>query len=238
MDLWDVIKVMWRRWYVAVPLLLVVLAATLGAGTVLKPEYTSTASVLLVPPAERPEEAVDPDDEGNPWIQVGPVAMAEAVSIAVQSKANQDRLAAKGIEAEYQVGVLVRSSIVQVDVAASSPAQVRSAATEVIKLITDEVARRQAPYQSKADQLISTQMLDPGDNVVATRTGIRRGQAMILFAGLLLTAALAVGTDAVLRRRTGGRRPDAGGAPAPSDDATVTLPVVKVPAYDTAQRFH
>ncbi|MGH3738774.1 MAG: Wzz/FepE/Etk N-terminal domain-containing protein [Micromonosporaceae bacterium] len=247
--MWDIAKVMWRRWYVVVPLLLAVLAATLGASAFIKPEYTSAASVLLVPPADRPE-APKPGEKANPWLDVGPVAMAQAVSIAVQSKASRDKVAAEGIEAAYEVGVLPRSSIVLIEVSGASQQQVRSAATRVIGLITDEVASRQAAYKPKPGHQITAQVLDPGDNLVTSNTGLRRGQAMIMFAGLLLTAGFAVVIDALLRQR---RRPEpsVGTAPVPDgplpgrwqpgpdSDATITFPAVGAApggGYDPARR--
>lgn len=236
--MWDIAKVMWRRWYVVVPLLLVVLGTTLSAGAFITPEYTSTASVLLVPPADRPE-APKPGEKANPWLDVGPVAMAEAVSIAVQNKSSRDTVAAEGGDALYEVGVLPRSSIVLVEVSASSPERVRATASRVITLIEDEVARRQAPYKPKPTHQITTQVLDPGDNLVASLTGLRRGQAMILFAGMLLTAGLAVAVDAALRRPR--REDSAESRPTPPSlwspetrpgldtDATITFPAVPRP---------
>ncbi|MGH3716723.1 MAG: hypothetical protein ACRDT4_25180 [Micromonosporaceae bacterium] len=236
MDMWDIVRVMWRRWYVVVPLLLVVMGTTLSAGAFIHPEYTSTASVLLVPPADRPE-SLKPGEKGNPWLDVGPVAMAEAVSIAVQSKSSRDTVAADGVEALYEVGVLPRSSIVLIEVSATSPQQARAGATRVIALIEDEVDRRQAPYQPKPTHQISTQVLDPGDNVVASQTGLRRGQAMILFAGMLLTAGLAIAVDAVLRRQRPRDRQPVRPAPptlwapdqrlTPDSDATITMPAIR-----------
>lgn len=234
--MWDIITVMWRRWYVVLPLLLVVLGGTLSASAFIEPEYTSTASVLLVPPADRPE-APKPGEKANPWLDIGPVAMAEAVSIAVQNKSSRDSVAAEGSAAPYEVGVLPRSSIVLIEVSASSPAQVRQTARRVIALIESEVARQQAPYQPKPTHQITTQVLDPGDNLATSLTGLRRGQAMILFAGLLLTAGIALAVDALLRRPR--LRDPLASHPAPparlvvDTDATITIPAVTAPArYD------
>src|SRR5262245_15466373 len=68
MDLWDVIKIMGRRWYVALPMLLI--AAVGGAYTVAKtdPDYVATTSMILLPPVQR-ADAPTRSATVNPWDQ-------------------------------------------------------------------------------------------------------------------------------------------------------------------------
>ena len=54
MDLLDLLKLMFRRWYVTAPVVVLTLGAAFTLGNAIQPEYKTSAAVLLVPPTTNP----------------------------------------------------------------------------------------------------------------------------------------------------------------------------------------
>ncbi|WP_422773445.1 hypothetical protein ACN28C_11315 [Plantactinospora sp. WMMC1484] len=213
MDLLDLLKLMFRRWYVSAPIVVVTLGAALAFGVAIQPEYKTEVAILLVPPtttaAPEPDAAPRP---GNPWLRIGENAMAQAVQISTSAHDARTRIAAAGGDPDYEVGLVNRSSILTVAVTAASEESARKTVEAVTQLIHDDVAGRQAPYQPNPGEQITTEVLDPGLNIVPSRSNVLRAQVVIVAIGMLLAAVAAVVHDALVRRRASarlGRRRDA-----------------------------
>jgi|HigsolmetaAR206D_1030411.scaffolds.fasta_scaffold01181_7 hypothetical protein len=203
MDLLDLLKLMFRRWYLSAPIVVGTLGAALAFGLAIQPEYKTEAAVLLVPPttATAPPAPGATPRPGNPWLRIGENAMAQAVQIAVSSHDARTKVAAAGGDPDYEVGLVNRSSILTIAVTAPTESSARATVVTVTQLIHDEVAGRQAEYRPNPGEQITTQVLDPGLNIVQSRSNVLRAQVVIVVIGLLLAAVAAVGYDAVLRRR-------------------------------------
>ncbi|MEQ4301339.1 hypothetical protein ABNF97_08100 [Plantactinospora sp. B6F1] len=207
MDLLDLLKLMFRRWYVSAPIVVVTLGAALAFGLAIQPEYKTEVAILLVPPttataAPAPDATPRP---GNPWLRIGENAMAQAVQISTSAHDARTRIAAAGGDPDYEVGLVNRSSILTVAVTAASHDSARKTVEAVTRLIHDEVAGQQAPYQPNPGEQITTEVLDPGLNIVQSRSNVLRAQVVITAIGLLLAAVGAVVCDAVARRRASAR---------------------------------
>ncbi|BCJ66782.1 hypothetical protein [Polymorphospora rubra] len=225
MDLLDLLRLMVRRWYVAAPVVVLTLGAALVVGSSIQPEYKTSAAVLLVPPTTNPP-APAPNaspQPGNPWLKVGEVAMAQAVQISVSAADARQKVQAAGGDPGYEIGLVNRSSIVTVDVTATTHEAALATVIAVTKLISDEVSESQEAYKPKAGEEITTEILDPGTEITPSRSNVLRAQIVVVAIGLLFTAVAAVVYDAIQRRRTvaraasrqSGRRPvadDAGQA--------------------------
>ncbi|AVT31523.1 hypothetical protein C6361_20865 [Plantactinospora sp. BC1] len=206
MDLLDLLKLMFRRWYVSAPIVVVTLGAALAFGLAIQPEYKTEVAILLVPPttSAAPDEDAAPRP-GNPWLRIGENAMAQAVQISTSAHDARTRIAAAGGDPDYEVGLVTRSSILTVAVTASSEESARKTVEAVTQLIHDEVAGQQAPYKPNPGEQITTEVLDPGLNIVPSRSNVLRAQVVITAIGLLLAAVAAVVHDAVARRRASSR---------------------------------
>jgi hypothetical protein len=214
MDLLDLLKLMFRRWYVTAPVVVLTFVAALTLGIAIQPEYKTSAAVLLVPPTTNPA-APAPNaspQPGNPWLRVGENAMAQAVQISISAHEVRTKVEAAGGNPDYVVGLVTRSSILTVDVTTTSNAKALATVTAVTKLISEEVAGMQAEYKPKAGEQISTQVLDSGLNIVQSRSNVLRVQIVVFAIGLLLAAAVSVGYDAIVRRRARARLADRHGA--------------------------
>jgi hypothetical protein len=214
MDLLDLLKLMFRRWYVTAPVVVLTFVAALTLGIAIQPEYKTSAAVLLVPPttnAAAPAPNASPQP-GNPWLRVGENAMAQAVQISISAHEVRTKVEAAGGNPDYVVGLVTRSSILTVDVTTTSNAKALATVTAVTKLISEEVAGMQAEYKPKAGEQISTQVLDSGLNIVQSRSNVLRVQIVVFAIGLLLAATVSVGYDAIVRRRARARLADRHGA--------------------------
>ncbi|WP_329103862.1 Wzz/FepE/Etk N-terminal domain-containing protein [Micromonospora sp. NBC_01699] len=214
MDLLDLLKLMFRRWYVTIPVVVLTLAAAFTLSVVIQPEYKTSAAVLLVPPTTSPAAPASNANPqpGNPWLRVGENAMAQAVQISISAHEARTKVEAAGGNTEYEVGLVNRSPILTIDVTAASHGEALATVTAVTKLIGEEVAGKQAEYKPKAGEQITTQVLDPGLNIVQSRSNVLRAQIVVIAIGLLLAAASSVGYDAIVRRRNRARLADRHGA--------------------------
>jgi len=182
MDLLDLIKLVVRRWYVAVPVVIVTLAAAVALGSAIQPEYNTTATVILVPPttsAASPANGATPAP-GNPWLRIGETQMAQAVQIAVSSGETRQKVVAAGGDSAYEITLVTRSSIMTVEISSETSAKALATVEAVTKLISDEVVSQQAKYKPKAGEEITTQVLDPGLNVTPSRSNVLRAQIVVL----------------------------------------------------------
>nr|MDT0658336.1 hypothetical protein [Micromonospora sp. DSM 115978] len=226
MDIFDLVKLMLRRWYATVPVVLATAVAAYAVGSSIQPEYQTTVAVMLVPPtvsavAPAPGESPQP---GNPWLQIGEGAMAQAVQISTSAHDARSRVAAAGGDPNYEVDLVPRSSILTVEIAAATRDQALATVDATTSLINDEVARQQSRYGGAGGAQITTQVLDAGRNISPSRSNVLRVQIVLLFLGVLLAAAAGLCWDAVARRRTaaptGQHRDPGNDGQAPSDGFT------------------
>ncbi|GAB3152451.1 hypothetical protein GCM10027290_43130 [Micromonospora sonneratiae] len=210
MDLLDLLKLMFRRWYVTAPVVILTLGAALALGTSIQPEYKTEAAVLLVPPTTAPvvQAPNATPQPGNPWLRVGENAMAQAVQISVSAHDARQKIVAAGGDPGYEIGLVNRSSILTIEVTAPSRATALATVTAVTKLIEETVAGQQAQYHPRAGEQITIEVLDPGLNIVPSRSNVLRAQIVVAVIGVLLAAASAVTYDAIQRRRSSAKQHD------------------------------
>ncbi|MEV6525255.1 hypothetical protein AB0M43_25205 [Longispora sp. NPDC051575] len=206
MDLWDIGRLLLRRWFVFVPLLLITAVATLQTSNYVKPEFTATGSLLLVPPNGKaaPVPAGKQAPPGNPWAELGPVQMAQAVTIILESQKMRQAAAAEGVEPGYTLKIVTRSAIIEAAVTSKSTAKAQATVQWVLKTITNEINDKQKAFAEQPTLKINTETLDGAGTVVPVTTGVRRAQIGIAGVGFLLTIVATIIVDALItmiRRR-------------------------------------
>ena len=88
MNFEDTLGRLWRRWYIAVPGLILTIAVAIGAWVVVKPDYERTATQLLLP------GTANIPTGGNPYLYLGGLSQAADVLVtAMSSKIQLDSLA-------------------------------------------------------------------------------------------------------------------------------------------------
>jgi capsular polysaccharide biosynthesis protein len=200
-DLWDLAKLMWRRWYVMAPMLLLTIGATTWAVATLKPDYTSTGTIILTPPPDKTPLSTAELSSTNTWVEQGEDVMAGAVAISVQTKATREEIASHGLPDSYEVIAESRSNILTVTATAPTPELAQQTVQRVQRQIADEVVQMQAPFHPKVGRAIGTLVLDKGDTIEVVTSKIKRAAVVIIGVGVLLTAAVTVLADLWLRRR-------------------------------------
>jgi hypothetical protein len=234
MDLLDLLKMMFRRWYVSTPIVILTIGAAIALGASIQPEYKTSVAVLLVPPtvsAPAPSANAAPQP-GNPWLRVGESAMAQAVEISISAHESRTKISAAGGDPGYDVSVVNRSSILTMAVTAATEASALATARQLTELVKTVVAEQQARYKPRTGEQITTEVLDAGLNVTPSRSNVLRAQIVVGVIGLLIAAALTVLFDAIARRRStrrqGSRRRPRPPAAWDGDPATVESPAVAV----------
>jgi capsular polysaccharide biosynthesis protein len=220
MDLWDVTKLIVRRWYVALPILLVTVIAALWTTSTVKPDYEATTNVTLLPPTVREETNTGKRQTVNPW---DTESLTVATLTYLNSKRLHDQMAADGYSQVWSADTDIRfRSLIIIKVTASGPEKAQESARKLQDLVTAEVERQQKAYNLKPGEEITTIPFDNGDNLETKTSKAKRALIVVIGIGMIITVAFTVGLDALLRWRAGRRNPkpntplQGGGTPPPA----------------------
>ncbi|MEU3454303.1 hypothetical protein ABZ671_11975 [Micromonospora sp. NPDC006766] len=200
MDFWDLTKLMFRRWYISMSLLLVTLAATGYTAVVVKPDYAITAYVQLIPPTA----ASDPNQAShiqNPWLALGMTSLSNAAMVATQDQTFLDGLKQQDDTASFEITIGDRNPVAIIAVVAPTLQQAQSATALVTGHYEESVKSLQAQYGVKATDMITAYRLDKGENLQRPGGKVKRAVIAVFAIGLLMTGGLTVLIDALLRRR-------------------------------------
>jgi hypothetical protein len=250
MDIWDVSRVLIRRWYLSLPLLLLTAAVTVLTASYVRPDYVGTTHVSLLPPVAQRSPVDGQTMRVNPW---DTERLTTAVIVRLNTKSLADQVQAEGLTGVWEAGLdqNYNNSIIRIEVTSPTPAQARLTMARLLREVDDEVMRQQIRYPGLTpEDKITTTRLDLGMDVVADTGNVKRAVVVVCLVGLLLTTAVTLSVDALLRRRarrrqpeptriwheaaTAVRRPDRQvpmpvNAPmSPSPDAEATQPVVRI----------
>ncbi|GIH11014.1 hypothetical protein Rhe02_90810 [Rhizocola hellebori] len=212
MDLWDLTRLLFRRWYVALPMLLVSLASVAVISQTVPPDYSATGHVTMIPPSQR-TPAENPTKIQNPWEELGFRALGQAVIIKLSEQKVLEDLVNAGYTDNFTVGMDDRTPLFTIESIGSSAEQAISTTRRVMKLIEEDVMARQTRYGVAGGDLITTLALDNGDTVVKITSKATRVLLVATALGVLLSAATTIAIDAILRRRSRRRAPLDGAAP-------------------------
>lgn len=215
MDLWSLMRVVTRRWYVAAPMVLVTFTVAFAATTSIPPEYEVDGALLLVGPS-----TVEVDDGiGEPQLQEqNPLlgfpsslgTVARTMDLLLGSQETRSEFAAMGLEPGYVIGSDDRSPILQFLVTSADRDVAVATMDELMNRVRSELLRSQDELDAPAGQRIAVQEISPDNEPSPGYSNKRRSQILLLAVGLLATMFTSVAVDAVLRRRSRGRH-DGGG---------------------------
>jgi hypothetical protein len=202
LDFWDLTALVFRRWRIALPLLLLSIGATVFIALTAKPDYTMTSYVQLIPAKVAPTDDPASASLRNPWNQLGLNTLGQASIYATQDQQFLDMLKAGKHTENFTLTMTYPNPIVTVEVVGKD----RSDARETTQLVIDRLQRSALTLQkgsAVADaDIIATQRLDQGQNLLPSRSKVKRAILAVAAAGLVLTAGGTVGFDAYARRRS------------------------------------
>jgi len=201
MDFLDVAKVLFRRWYVAIPCLLLTIATAAWFALTAKPDYSATAHVTMVAPS------VIRNTDGvktvtiNPWTTA---LLADAAHIEISSQSLHDRLTSNGkLKIEWTAELNVNAlDMITINVVAPEKSQAVVITNQLIGVVESFVKQRQANLRLQPGEEITTLRLEQSPMVEMVRTKVIRSAVAVLAAGLIVTAGLSLAVDGLLRRRS------------------------------------
>lgn len=229
MDLWDVTKVLWRRKWVALPMLVLTVAMAFFVSSTVKPDYKTTGHITLLPPSEQPATETKPQPARtiSPW---NVYSLADALVI-YSARADVKREFAENNLSEEWIASIggTQLPIVEIEVVARSPEVAKATLSKLIDSLTAQLERLQTPYGVTGGQAITLQALDSGQNVQAITSNIKRMLIVVTAIGLIITLSSTLLLDALLRRRQLGRRAQGRAKPERPSDIQSQRPGVASP---------
>lgn len=219
-DLFDVTRACFRRWYILLPLLLVTTWFSYDAYSSAKPVYYANTVIGFSPPSVRMDTPGPLSNEvrRNGLLDIGGAALvANLTALGLKDPAVVGRIIAAGGLPDYSAKVFPivppnpQLPLVMVEASSPDPATV----PKTLELVTaqTEVTLRTLQQQANVpdDQMVSSFVVSPpGDPIGAMPTRTRSTMALFV-AGAGLSVLVTVVADVLLsrRRRTQARPPDA-----------------------------
>lgn len=204
LDFWDLTKVLFRRWKITIPMLMLTAGLTVLVYGAVDPDYVSTSYVQLVPPVPQPAKPGQPVvEQRNPWLGQGLQTLGNAALVTIQDQSVLDHFKATGLSDTYVFEMGSSSPMVKMEVTATSRKQAEDTANELVTRFNTSVASLQTAYGVSTADLITSRRLDLGNNIQKSSSSVKRAIVAVFGAGLLLTVGVTVGFDAWIRRRNG-----------------------------------
>jgi len=200
-DFWDLTKLVFRRWYVAVPLLVLTGLAAAYTTFNVKPDYKATAYVQLIPP---PEASITTNVKSlrNPWLDLGLGSLNTAATYATVDKKFLNQLKTGGMSDNVVITNGYPAPIATIEVIGSSKEMASGSADAVVQRFGEVIKSLQDDYAVQTAGRILTRRLDTGNNLEETGGKVKRALVAVAGAGALLTAGLTIAFDAIMNRRS------------------------------------
>jgi hypothetical protein len=212
-DLWDLIRVGARRWYVLLPLLVITGAAAVTVQDGVEPEYVAKSTVLVqdtprATPLPAGQQALE-----NPVSALGMTVEAQALAVKAVSGEVRGTLRAQNLATTYTVEVLNdRVPILTVTARANSAALATATLTSVVNSLDADLQTQQANVGTNASTRVTLNRLDGIGTAARDKAGEKRALFITLAVGVILALLVTVIVDVALRsrrrQRLGKGRPD------------------------------
>ena len=200
MDFWDLTKVLFRRWYIAFPLVGLTAAACVMLLYTAEPDYKATAYVQLIPPTAAGTESIE-DEIHNPWLDLGLESLNSAANFTTLDSTFLKQLEADGYSNTITITEGYPNPVVTIVIVGSSKEQAMRTTEKVVERFSATVAKLQNDRGVRSNSLISTLRLDSASNLEPSDGKIKRAVIAVAGAGLLVTASLTLAFDTLARRR-------------------------------------
>ncbi|WP_433306509.1 hypothetical protein ACQP2F_20985 [Actinoplanes sp. CA-030573] len=203
MDLWDLTRLLLRRWYFAVPMLVISVAVVVMAAKTVSPDYKSTGYMQLIP-APSTGKVQDPKAKQrptNPWNDLGYAALGNAAVLTVTDQTALEKLKKEGFTDSVTVVMDERTPLFEIEAVGNSPVQASSTVQQVIKLLQADIAAKQKQYGTQAEDTISTLVINDGTTPSEESGKVKKVLIVAAGLGIIVTTAATIALDYWLRRR-------------------------------------
>lgn len=221
MDLWDLTKLLLRRWYFALPMLLGSVALMILTAQTVNPDYKATGNLQMIPPPGlgKPVDPKGPARPHNPWLDLGYQALGNAALLKVTDLPVLEQLERDGFSSSVTITLADRLPLLSIEAIGTSREQATATVRQVIKLLVEDILGEQKRYGVAPIDTITTLTLNDGATVEVVTSKVKRALIVAGGVGGLVTIAGTITLDALVRRR--GRRQQ----PVP----TVSVPISPAP---------
>lgn len=204
MFLADLMKALRRRWYLALVGVIATAALMAVAYDKAPPTYTSTAEVLLLPPASLVPAG------GNPYLSLGGLdAAGDIVATAMSDQTRTSELKAAGAVGQFRVTLDSAAAAPMILVTSEAPSAAGSLTT--LGLVVDRIPAVLADVQGLArvpsDALITSTVVTRSAEPVRSLKPVVRVVGLVGAGGLALSVLATALLDAALIRRRASRKP-------------------------------
>lgn len=198
MDLWEATKILFRRWYITVPICLLAGLGALVAGSQMDPEYVASSVGILLPIDETAEQAIfDLGEEAeNPWEATGSVATLRSVALVLGADGVRSQIVDQGLAPTYSIEVEPRDPIVYIDVTDRDPDLALVTLDEMVLRLEDELDARQAQVGAPETRRFKIEILSQSEVPLPDYSNRTRVRIVVLLLGLVLAAAAGLVFDA------------------------------------------
>ena len=210
MDIWDGMRIVMKRWKVALPIFLAFAVLAIVGSGMIDGEYSADGSVILLGPnSQSGGDTADPAGGGtdvNPLI-VGCntcETVARAVQLSLSSTEAKAAIKAEGLSTKYNIVVENRTPLMTITASSGSPTNAVDTLNGVIDRINEELETRQSDINAPSDQRITANVLSQDTAAKGDFGGRSKARAAILAAGALAAIGVSLlleGVKLVRRRR-------------------------------------
>jgi hypothetical protein len=199
-DFWDLTKLIFRRWMISLPLLLLTIGAGAATWVLVEPDYKATSYVQLIPPAVRPSN--DPADRiVNPWLDLGLDNLSKAASFITTDSTFLQQLDLSGLSDAVTITDGYPNPVATFEVVGKNKQIAVTTSEMVLQRYIESVKRLQTDRGVQPENMIISVRLDAGNNLAETGGKVKRAFIAVVAVGLLLTLGVTTGLDALIRRR-------------------------------------
>ncbi|GFJ78365.1 hypothetical protein Phou_025450 [Phytohabitans houttuyneae] len=192
---------LFRRWYVFAPLLVVSLLAVFLMTKNIKPDYSAVGHLQMIPPPNSTTGEGAVKKPTNPWLDLGFAALGSAVILQAQDEPVLEQLVKDGYTDSFTIAVEYGTTYFTIEAVGSTPAQATSTVQRLMKLLDEFVVAQQQQFGATRATSITTLPLDNGDKVEAITSKKKRVTIVGLGIAVMISVGLSIGLDALLRRR-------------------------------------
>jgi hypothetical protein len=205
-DLLDWLGILLRRWWLTLSLLLLALGGTGAMAFVTPWTYEAKADLVFLASPFQSKDA-----GGNPWLVFDSslTVTAEVVGREMMDDRTAAGLAARGLTAQYEIGVAPDSTgpVLSVQVSGEDARVTKATLDALVAAIPQRLRQMQANEGVEPRAMIKTSLVTASSKAALAATGKLRTLVMVLFVGLALTVAVPLFAEVISERRKRGRTP-------------------------------
>jgi uncharacterized protein involved in exopolysaccharide biosynthesis len=215
MDFWDSVRILVRRWYVVV---VVVVFTAVGAGalaTRIPPSFRAQSQILLVPPvsASVPQNPNQPSansgSRSNPYLSFDQslATTADVLAKVMMSRETVERLRQQGATADYDVGFGAQGPgpVLRVLVTGKTEQEALDTLDKVAGEISQELQRRQQQVNAPQETWIQVSVIQQAQQADRLWGRVIRAVAGVAAVGIMFAIICAFIVENIANRRL--RRP-------------------------------